>query len=177
VQNRIGIGGKDHLTGLVRAKRAMACLLYASNTPLSTLERHLTQHQRDDGVAGAVRSTADRTRDLIPAVIRVFTFLHPDIAIGDVAERTMVRLEIGLPAAHADLGAALGASLTRAQYLSLASQGITTPEQLAAADAAALAVGLSLTKPRVIELQDLLQQHLRRKQENVLAPLLPAPTE
>lgn len=35
---------------------------------------------------------------------------------------------------------------------------------------------VSLTKPRVIELQNLLQQHLRRKQENVLAPLLRAPT-
>jgi helicase len=177
VQNRIGIGGKDHLTGLVRAKRAMACLLYASDTPLSTLERHLTQHQLGDGVAGAVRSTADRTRDLIPAVVRVFTFLHPDIAVGDVAERTMLRLELGLPASLADLGVALDASLTRAQYLSLAGRGLTTPDQFAAADAATLVDGLGLTKSRVVELQDLLQQRLRRQQENILAPLLPAPTE
>ena len=42
---------------------------------------------------------------------------------------------------------------------------------------ATLVDGLSLTKPRVVELQDLLQQHLRRQQKNVLAPLLPAPTE
>jgi hypothetical protein len=89
----------------------------------------------------------------------------------------MVRLELGLPAALVELGVALGASLTRAQYLSLAGQGLDTPEQFAAAETATLIDGLGLTKPQVIELQDLLQQHLKRQQENVLAPLLPAPTE
>jgi len=87
VLNMLGIGGADHLAGPVRAKKAMACLLYASSTPLSVIERHLMRHQLGDGAAGSVRALADRTRDLIPAVARVFAFLHPDVAIGGIVER------------------------------------------------------------------------------------------
>jgi helicase len=175
VQRMIGIGGSDHLTGLIRAKKAMACLLYASRTPLSAIERHLTQHQLGDGAAGAVRAAADRTRDLIPAVVRVFTFLHPDIAVGGVAERTMIRLELGLPAELAELGLALGAALTRAHYLSLLENGITTPDEFAATEATTLIDHLSLPKGRVIELQELLRE--RRRQEDEQIPLLPPPAE
>jgi helicase len=125
VQNLLGIGGSDHLTRVARAKKAVACLLYASDMPLSTIERHLTQHQREDGgVAGAIRQTADRTRDLVPAVVRVFEFLHPDSGIGDIAQRTTVRLELGVPAELAELGTILGSALTRAQvFVPVQSRG------------------------------------------------------
>ena len=123
VQSMLGIDGSDHLAGPVRAKKAMACLLYASGTPLSDIERHLMQHQLGDGAAGSVRALADRTRDLIPAVARVFAFLHPDVAIGDIAERTMARLELGL---------IFGVALTRAQYLRLFERGIMAPERFEA---------------------------------------------
>jgi ATP-dependent DNA helicase len=176
VGNLIGIGGTDHLTRVARAKKAMACLLYASHTPLSMIERHLTQHQLGDGVAGAVRATADRTRDLIPAVVRVFEALHPDIAVGDVAERTMVRLELGIPTELAELGTVLGAALTRAQYLSLLEQGIMTPDRLESAEPIDLVDSLRVTENRVLELQEALQEGKRRREE-VLVPLLPPPTE
>jgi helicase len=154
----------------------MACLLYASKTPLSMIERYLMQHQLGDGVAGAVRATADRTRDLVAAVIRVFEFLHPDIAVGDVAERTMVRLELGIPTELAELGTVLGAELSRSQYLSLLERGIMTPEQFESAEPIALVDCLRATQNHVLELQEAVQEGKRRR-EGVLVPLLPPPIE
>lgn len=176
VQNMLRIGGRDQLTGLERAKKAMACLLYASNTPLATLEQHLMQHLPASEAAGPVRSVANRTRDLIPAVVRVFTFLHPLVDVGNVAERTMVRLELGVPVELVELGTALGAALTRAQYLALLEQGLTSPEQFEAADPVVLASHINVSETRAAELQVLLRQ---RKAQQVadIGPLLPKPTE
>lgn len=176
VQNMLSIGGTDHLAGPVRAKKAMACLLYASSTPLSDIERHLMQHQLGEGAAGAVRALADRTRDLIPAVTRVFFFLHPDVAIGDVAERTMVRLELGLPVELVELGLIFGAALTRAQYLRLLERGITAPEQFKATESTVLIEDLGIAEAQIAELHTLLQTY-RSQQNDTITPLLPAPTE
>lgn len=176
VQNMLRIGGTDQLAGLVRAKKAMACLLYASDMPLAQVEQHLMRHMLGDGVAGAIRAVASRTRDLIPAVVRVFSFLHPDIAIDDIAERTMVRLELGVPVEMVELGTALGAALTRAQYLSLREQGLTTPDQFDAADASTIAAHLGVTESRAIEIQALLRAR-QPQQDEVFSPLLPVPTE
>jgi replicative superfamily II helicase len=177
VQNLLGIGGSDHLTRLARAKKAVACLLYASDMPLSTIERHLTQHQREDGgVAGAIRQTADRTRDLVPAVVRVFEFLHPDSGIGDIAQRTTVRLELGVPAELAELGTILGSALTRAQYLSLFNRGVMAPDQFESHDATALSNCLGMPEDSVSILQEVVQE-TRGRREETLAPLLPPPTE
>jgi helicase len=175
MQGMIAIGASDSLTSVARAKKAMACLLFASTTPLATIERHLTQHQLGDGAAGAVRATADRTRDMIPAVVRVFEFLHPGIAVGDIAERTMVRLELGIPAELAELGGMLGAALTRAQYLALLEREVATPDQFELAEAAGLADCLGVTENRALELQETV--HKGKRQEAALAPLLPPPTE
>jgi hypothetical protein len=151
-------------------------MLYASTTPLTSIERHLTQHMLGDGVAGAVRATAARTRDLLPAVARVFEFLHPDVAMGNTTERTMVRLELGLPPELVELGSLLGGSLTRAQYLAAFEQGISTPEQFEAAGPEDLSVDLNLTLPRLRSLQKQIRER-RRHQQSDLGPLLPAPTE
>jgi len=176
VRSLIGIGGADHLARVARAKKAMACLLYASQTPLSMIERLLTQHQLGDGIAGAVRTTADRTRDLIPAVVRVFEALHPDIALDEVAERTIVRLELGIPAELAELGTILGAALSRAQYLSLLERGIMTPDQFESTETRTLVDCLRVTESRALELQEVLQER-KQQGEAMIVPLLPPPTE
>jgi hypothetical protein len=175
VQQLLAIGGADSLAGAVRAKKAMACLLYASTTPLVQLEHHLTRHQILDGVAGPVRATAARTRDMIPAVVRVFEFLHPGIAVGNIAERTMVRLELGIPAELAELGGILGAALTRAQYLTLLDHGVVTPDQFGLADTESLAGWLTIAVSDARRLQKVVADTRRSEDEPV--PLLPPPTE
>ncbi|RSM37841.1 DEAD/DEAH box helicase [Amycolatopsis balhimycina DSM 5908] len=176
VQNMLRIGGTDQLASAVRAKKAMACLLYASSTPLGVVEQHLMQHNLGNEAAGAIRSVAGRTRDLVPAVMRVFTFLHPDVATSSLAERTMVRLELGIPAELVDLGMVLGAELTRAQYLALLGHGITTPDEVEASDVESLADHLNVSTARAAELQAFLHNRERQSEESFV-PLLPPPTE
>jgi hypothetical protein len=175
MQNMLHIGG-DQLAGAIRAKKAIACLLYASSTPLGTVEQRLMQHNLGNEAAGAIRAVASRTRDLLPAVMRVFAFLHPDVATGDLAERTMVRLELGIPAELVELGMVLGAELTRAQYLSLLDYGITGPDEVEASDTTSLASWLNVSEARATELQALLHGRERQSEES-FAPLLPPPTE
>ncbi|PWK81953.1 hypothetical protein C8D88_11569 [Lentzea atacamensis] len=176
VQNMLRIGGADQLAGAVRAKKAMACLLYASSVPLGTAEQHLMRHNLGNEAVGAIRAMASRTRGLTPAVMRVLAFLHPEIATGDLAERTMVRLELGIPAELVELGMVLGAELTRAQYLSLLQAGITSPDEVEASDATSLANCLTVSEARATQLQALLHERVRQSNES-FAPLLPPPTE
>jgi hypothetical protein len=175
VQQLLAIGGADSLAGAIRAKKAMACLLYGSTTPMAQLEQHLTRHQIIDGVAGPVRATAARTRDMIPAVVRVFEFLHPNIAIGNIAERTMVRLELGIPAQLAELGSLLGTTLARAQYLTLLEHGVATPEDLRLVAPEGLADWLGVTANEAGRLQKVMADAGRSEDEPV--PLLPPPVE
>jgi helicase len=175
VRNTLAIGGADGLAGAIRAKKAMACLLYASPTPLAQLEQHLTRHQIIDGVAGPVRAAAARTRDMIPAVVRVFEFLHPDIPVGNIPERTMIRLELGIPADLAELGSMLGANLTRAQYLTLLERGAINPEKFGLSETESLADWLTIAPNEARRLQKLVTD--ARRGDDGPVPLLPPPAE
>ncbi len=56
----------------LRAKRAVACLLWITDRPIVEIERFMTQHGGSfDGAAGPIRGAAARTRDLLPTVFRI----------------------------------------------------------------------------------------------------------
>jgi hypothetical protein len=171
----LGIGGPDPLARVARAKKAMACLLYASNTPLDVLERHLTQHQREDGgVAGAVRQAAARTRDMLPTVVQVAEFLFPQLDLGGLAERTAIRLELGIPADLVELGQLLGGELSRGQYLALLHAGLADPASIDQGTPEDLLACLG-DKDRVALVLERVGQ--RSEAGTIIAPLLPPPAE
>lgn len=112
-----------------RSKRAAAAVYWINGVPIETIELQLTQHLRQrGGVAGAVRSIADRTRDLLPAVGAVVRELAPAQPVNDLVERTMLRLELGLPVELVELVQRTGISLTRAEWLRLHNAGHNTVE-------------------------------------------------
>jgi hypothetical protein len=165
----------DPLARVARAKKAVACLLYASDTPLDVLERHLTQPQREDGgVAGAVRQAAARTRDMLPTVVQVAEFLHPQLDLGGLAERTAIRLELGIPADLVELGELLGGELSRAQYLVLLHAGLGDPASIDQGTPEDLLACLG-DKDRVALVLERVGQ--RPEAGTVTAPLLPPPAE
>jgi replicative superfamily II helicase len=87
---------QDTTQAVRRAKRAAAAAYWINGLPIETIELQLTQHlPQRGGVAGAVRSIADRTRDLLPAVAAVIRELAPDAPVDVLTERTMLRLELG----------------------------------------------------------------------------------
>jgi hypothetical protein len=121
----------DTAQAVARTKRASAAAMWIAGTPLARIELQLTRHLRQrGGVAGAVRAIADRTRDLLPAVAAVVRELAPDSAYGDLVGRTMLRLELGIPAEVVDLARLDGLRVTRAQWLSLHQSGLETAEAI-----------------------------------------------
>jgi len=128
---------RDIKQSTTRAKRAAAATMWISGVPMEQIETQLNQHLYNrGGLAGVVRGTADRTRDLLPTVAAVIRSLDPAQAVDDLVERTMLRLELGLPADLMELAETVTTQLTRPQWLRLRAAGITT---IAAAEKTSLA--------------------------------------
>jgi helicase len=128
----------DH-TPTMRAKKAVACLLFVSGKPMNEIEANLTQFGGAlGGAAGPVRSVAARTSDLLPVAARVAEILHPALDLGHRVRRLVVRLTYGVPGAVADIAREAGANLLRGDYCALAKLGLGEPSAVAAADEATL---------------------------------------
>lgn len=127
---------RDGAQAVRRCKRAAAAAMWVSGMPTETIELQLTQHMRQrGGVAGAVRATADRTRDLLPAVAAVVGELAPEQPVDDLVARTMLRLELGVPAELVDLILATNVQLTRAEWLRLHDARLIALDTVRAASA------------------------------------------
>ncbi|MEW5961117.1 MAG: DEAD/DEAH box helicase, partial [Chloroflexota bacterium] len=118
----------------LRAKKAVACLLWISGKPMSEVEDLMTQFGgKFDGAAGPMRSVKSRTCDVLPVVAKVGELLHPNLNLGDRVQRLLFRLELGLPAAAVDLARYARDQLSRGDYLRLIKAGVGKVEALEAA--------------------------------------------
>lgn len=123
----------DQHMGTLRAKKAASCLFWVSVMPINQIEAALTQHGGAfDGAAGPVRSVAARTCDLLPAVARVATILHPELDLTERVPRLLVRLELGVVSGAVALARHAGARLSRGDYQELVKANLNTPEALEA---------------------------------------------
>jgi helicase len=112
---------------ILRAKKAVACLPWITDKPLSEIEKILIQPgRRLDGVAGPIRSVRARTCDLLPIAARVAEILHPGLDLGKRLARLLTRLDVGVPAAAADLASVAGSGLARGNYHGLLRAGRCT---------------------------------------------------
>lgn len=120
----------EHLK-TVRAKRAVACLGWMSDSSISDIETHLTQFGGAfGGVAGPIRSTAARTRDLLPVTVRVAQLLHAGLDLQAREQRLLARLEAGISGVMVDIAMILGTELTRSDYQRLQGAGLTSIDGL-----------------------------------------------
>jgi helicase len=120
---------QEELQSTLRAKKAVACLLWITDRPLAEMENILTQFGgRLDGAAGPIRSLRARTCDLLPVVSRVAELIHPGLELGERTNRLLVRLEIGIPAKIVGLGKLLGDKLSRGDYLKLVQANLCDME-------------------------------------------------
>ena len=127
----LGAGNDPHV-GTLRAKKAVACLLWISPFSLEDIEDLLTQHGgKFDGAAGPVRNVCARTCDLLPFVAKVAEVIHPDLSLEDTVARLLARLETGAPAPATDLCRRLGTALNRGDYQRLTAAGCAEIKQIA----------------------------------------------
>ena len=158
--------GGDGPQATLRAKRAAACLLWMSDLPLLQIEDLLTQHGGLGGAAGAVRSTASRTFDLLGTTMRVAAILHSDLLLEDRGERLLARLEVGVSAAMVEVALIAGGSLSRSNYQALQRAGMTSIEALDDAGDEALAECCDRDPSRVDDLRDALRRGRPRERIN-----------
>lgn len=126
--------GDQHQPTL-RAKKAVACLLFVSGRPMNEIEQVLTQFGGAfGGAAGPVRSVAGRTCDLLPTAARVAELLHPTLDLGERVGRLSIRLTHGVPAEAVDLARQTAAGLLRGDYVRLAAAGLCEPDGIDTAE-------------------------------------------
>jgi len=129
---------------------------------------------RSSGASGSVRASAERTRDLIPAVGAVLHELNPGQDYGRLLDRTMVRLELGIPAEICDLVIMSGATLSRTEWLAVAHAGVTSVEVIKDATVEHLASILG-SEEAARTLRQACETKSSRAEESSL--VLPVPTE
>ncbi|WID99678.1 DEAD/DEAH box helicase (plasmid) [Bosea vestrisii] len=123
----------------LRAKKAVACLLYVSGQAMQEIEQILTQFGGAfGGAAGPVRAVAARTSDVLPTAAKVAEILHPSLKLSDRVSRLTVRLTYGIPAPAVDLAREAGNELLRGDYCRLAHSGLCEPVAIDNADEATI---------------------------------------
>lgn len=124
----------DMRVATMRSKRAAACLLWMSDTPIERIERVLIQFGGGFDAAGPLRSVVSRTLDLLPTTIAVAEILYPGLPAAERQSDLLTRLELGLLAPLAPLGRLAGGALGRPAYLALARSGLAGLDDLADAN-------------------------------------------
>ena len=159
----------------VRAKRAVACLLWISDMKLADTESVLTKHGgRSDGTAGPTHSVTSRTQDLIPTVARVCEILHDDLSLSDRISRLLARLEVGAPNAMTDVAMVLGSRLSRGDYRDLLKAGLTSIETISDCGDEELSPHVGNDKRKIAEVRQAILDFESQERMSIPAvPLIP----
>ena len=116
---------KEDTQVALRAKKAVGCLLWIADLPMSDIEESLTRHGRKfDGASGPILGVRARTCNLLEVVGRVARIVHPGLDLGSRITRLLTRLEVGVPPAAIDLASRAGSRLSRGDYRRLLAAGL-----------------------------------------------------
>jgi replicative superfamily II helicase len=168
----------DQHQATLRAKKAVACLLWITDKPIVEIEHIMTQFGgRPDGAAGPIRSVMSRTCDLLPIVSRVVELLHPTLNLGERSTRLLARLEVGVPSTVADLAIHLGNRLTRGDYQNLLKAELASIKAIEASTDEAILASLGSernTAEKITDIRRAVEAYRQQEQESsVAAPILP----
>jgi helicase len=158
------IGARDVHNVTLRAKKAMACLLWMSGRSREQIELTLMQHMRENVAAGAVNSVRSRTQDLLPVVVAVVEVVR-DVDLADRQDDLMLRLELGIPTDLLPLARACRGRLSRSEYLRLRANGIGTVEAIAGSETDELADHLDRDRERAYRLRDIARDAHKKQQQ------------
>lgn len=152
----------------LRAKKAIACLLFISGRAMSDIEKTVGQFGGAfGGASGPIRSVASRTADSLPTAARVAEILHPTLDLGDRIGRLTIRLTYGVPSQAVDLAREAGSQLQRGDYCNLVSASLCEADVIAAAQDADLLKYLNNDVRKLEIVRDAAEAAKRRKARRV----------
>lgn len=128
LQNR----ATDHQVVAMRAKRAVACLLWVNGNPMSDIEYQVMRHLPNRDASGPIGGVVGRTRDVVDTILAMAGELHPTAPTAELEELLPIQLEVGIASGHARLVRA-GAELRREDFIQLTAQGLLGWQDIAAA--------------------------------------------
>jgi helicase len=153
--------------GTLRAKKAVACLLYVSGRPMEEIERVLTQFGGGfGGAAGPIRGVAARTCDMLPTAADIAEILHPGLDLAERVNRLAVRLDLGIAGAAVDLGRQARGQLSRSDYARLVAARLVSAADIQAAGDAAIVACVDGSRAKlesVREAAEAISEHERRR--------------
>jgi replicative superfamily II helicase len=158
------VDARDVHSSTLRAKKAMACLLWMSGQSRQQIETTLMQHMRENVAAGAVNQVRSRTIDLLPVVIAVVEVLR-DVDLADRQGDLMLRVELGVPPDLLPIARCCRGRLTRAEYLRLYADGLGNVDALAETPVHELAQRLGDNEVRAKAVRELAREGRGAHQE------------
>lgn len=160
--------------GTLRAKKAIACLLFITPRTILEIETTLTQFGgATGGAAGAIRGVAARTCDLLPIVAQIAGILHPTITDLDRRlSRLLVRLTLGIPAAAVNVAQHAGTKLSRADYLRLCDSEYISITAIENSDDDILLPLLNSDTEKIAVLRQAVNAFYRQQEECLSIPTL-----
>lgn len=159
-------GAGEQKIVVARRKKAASSLAYISNMSLDEIERMLTQHMRPTGMAGAIRSVADRTCDVLPTVAQIAEYFNPSLALSERVERLITRLSTGSHSDMVFLATEVGSKLLRGDYLALTGEGYTSFDVLEKASDQQILSCVGNDPFKLISIRDAVNDHKVIKQDN-----------
>ncbi|WP_171521449.1 DEAD/DEAH box helicase [Ensifer canadensis] len=165
----------DQHSATLRAKKAVASLLFVSGQPISEIEVTMGQHGGAfGGSAGPIRSVASRTADLIGVAAKVAEILHPQLDLADRVQRLTLRLTYGVPASSVDLAREAGATLTRGDYCALAESRLDAVASIEGATDAAILRAIGGDPEKVAIVREAAEMAVERKRKAAApVPVMP----
>lgn len=120
----------DDYCRLGMCKKFSAILSWVNGTPILDIESHIQQHYRDRFASGAVQQVADRCKDVLNPIATIISFICPQqVKVGELTERLMIRLQLGIPDNIVGMVMATKANFSRPIYIALSNAGIHTLEE------------------------------------------------
>lgn len=165
----------DQYQPTLRAKKAVACLLWITELPLAQIESMLTQFGGAlDGASGPIRAVTARTCDLLPTVARVAELIHPSLSLEERWTRLLTRLEVGIPGDVVDLASFSGTRLSRGDYQQLLKAGLNTIEVIKISSDESLLTCLRNRQDKLVEVRRAVEAYeARAREQGEKTPVLP----
>ncbi|MET9146280.1 DEAD/DEAH box helicase [Streptomyces sp. NPDC058319] len=121
--------------GLGRARRGLACLMWAEGIRLADIERVIGAPSKTrPSPPGPVQHAVQRAADVIGTVIEIAFHVHPTADLGELPDVLPTQLELGIVAGLVPLAWHTELALPRLTYLALARAGLTSPAAVLAAE-------------------------------------------